>query len=159
MKYFAIIISLVSLQFVQIGIQNIRTTGSSTSSFQNTEIVSEVCFSKQALQEDFLQMRQTLEKNHTSLYEYTPKGLIDSLMDKNFGMIRDSMSLKEFFVLLNPIVSKIGCGHTNVWMPMSYWKQNESNLFPLQIRLIDDLVVVAGAFTKEEQIPRGSILL
>jgi len=143
MKYLAIIISLVSLQFFQIGTQNIRTSGSFTSSFQNTEIVNEVCFSKQALQEDFLQMRQTLEKNHTSLYEYTPKGLIDSLMDKNFGMIRDSMSLNEFFVLLTPIVSKIGCGHTNVWMPMSYWKQN----------------VVAGAFTKEEQIPRGSILL
>ncbi len=126
---------------------------------QNTNKTKKVYISKQALQEDFIQMRQILEQDHASLYEYTPKEVMDSLMDTNFGLIRESMSLNEFFVLLTPIVSKIGCGHTNVWMPMSYWKRNEHNLFPIQIRLIEDLVVVSGSYANEEQLPRGSILL
>jgi hypothetical protein len=68
------------------------------------------------------------------------------------------MSLPEFFVLLSPIIASIGCGHTTIWMPMSYWQQNENNLFPLQIRLIENMVVVSGSYTEENQIPYGSIL-
>ena len=126
---------------------------------QNTEKTNEVRFSKQALQKDFIQMRQILEQDHAALYEYTPKAVMDSIMDSSFRLIRDGMSLNEFFVLLTPIVSKIGCGHTNVWMPMSYWEHNNNNFFSLQIRIIDGLAVVAGSYTAKEQIPRGSILL
>ncbi|MBE9511627.1 MAG: hypothetical protein IMY71_12185 [Bacteroidetes bacterium] len=118
-----------------------------------------VRFSKQALQEDFQQMRRTLEQNHAALYEYTPKQVLDSLMDRQYGLIQDSMALHEFFVLLTPIIAKIGCGHTTAWMPMSYWDKETDNLFPLQIRLIEDLVVVSGNYTKEEQVPQGSVLL
>jgi hypothetical protein len=126
---------------------------------QNHEKISEVRFSKQALQEDFMQMCKILKENHTALNEFTPQKAMDSLMKRQQEFIKDSMCLHEFFVLLTPIVANIGCGHTNIWMPMNYWDQNANNLFPLQIRLIDNHVVVAGSYTSEEQIPRGSILL
>lgn len=131
-----------------------------------TELVSQgqeksdvLRFSKQVLQEDFMEFRQTLEDNHAALYEYTSQHILDSLMDNQYGLIQDSMALHEFFVLLTPIVGKIGCGHTTVWMPMSYWGQGQSNLFPLQIRLIENVVVVSGSYTEKEQVPRGSVLL
>ncbi|UCG27013.1 MAG: hypothetical protein JSV24_08535, partial [Bacteroidales bacterium] len=57
-----------------------------------------------------------------------------------------------------PIIANIGCGHTTVWMPMDYWNQNADNLFPLRIRLIEDLVLAAGSYTESEQVPRGSVL-
>ncbi|MBN2354538.1 hypothetical protein JXO59_00410 [candidate division KSB1 bacterium] len=120
---------------------------------------AKIHFTKQKLQEDFRQMRQTLEQNHAALYEYTAKGVMDSLFDRQFSLIQDSMALREFFVLLTPIIAKIGCGHTNVWMPMDYWNMNSDKLFPLHFRLIEDRMVVTGSYTGEEQLPRGSILL
>jgi hypothetical protein len=64
---------------------------------QEPQKTSRMRFSKQALEEDFLQMRQTLVHNHASLYEYTAKKVLDSLMDRQYGLIRDSMELREFF--------------------------------------------------------------
>lgn len=159
MKFIVITILLFFHHMVAQDTAKIRTAGSVKSSSQKTEKINKVRFSKQALQEDFLQMRQTLEQNHAALYEYTTKGVMDNLMERYYGLIKDSMSLHEFFVLLTPIVAKIGCGHTTAWMPMNYWNQNANNLFPLQIRLIDNLVVVAGNYTEDEQVPRGSVLL
>jgi hypothetical protein len=126
---------------------------------QEQEKSDAIRFSKQVLQEDFTQFRQILENNHAALYEYTPQYILDSLMDNQYGSIKDSMALYEFFVLLTPIVAKIGCGHTTLWMPMSYWDQGQDNLFPLQIRLIENLVVVSGSYTEEEQLLLGSVLL
>jgi len=159
MKFIVITILLFFHLIVNLDTAKIQTTGLVKSFSQETEKINKVGFSKQTLQEDFLQMRQTLEQNHAALYEYTSKEVMDSLMERSYGLIRDSMYLHEFFVLLTPIISKIGCGHTNAWMPMSYWNQNANNLFPLQIRLIDNLVVVAGNYTEDDQVPRGSVLL
>ncbi len=116
-------------------------------------------FAKSVLQKDFQQMRQTLEQNHAALYEYISKEAMDSLMDHQHSQIQDSMAIHEFFVLLTPIVARIGCGHTTVWMPMYYWEQVPDHLFPLQIRLIEDRVVVAGGYGEEPQVPRGSVIL
>jgi len=137
----------------------LQFTGKTEVWSQKTDKSDPVRFSKLDLQEDFQQMRYTLEQNHGTFYEYTPKQELDSLMDIQYTLIRDSMVLPEFFVLLTPIIAKIGCGHTTVWMPMSYWSENEDNLFPLQIRLIEDMVVVADSYTEDEQVPRGSVLL
>ena len=137
----------------------LQFTGKTEVWSQKTDKSDPVRFSKLDLQEDFQQMRYTLEQNHGTFYEYTPKQELDSLMDIQYTLIRDSMVLPEFFVLLTPIIAKIGCGHTTVWMPMSYWSENEDNLFPLQIRLIEDMVVVADSYTEDAQVPRGSVLL
>ena len=158
---FALITILLVFHFMLVAQDQptIQANGSDKNHSQSTWEFNEPLFSKQALQEDLLQMRQVLEQNHAALYEYSSKRVIDSLLDRSFELIRDSMSLHDFFVLLTPIVEKIGCGHTTLWMPMNYWKQNASNLFPLQIRLIDNMVVVEGNYTEEEQVPRGSVLL
>ena len=115
-------------------------------------------YSLQALQQDFLHLRGTLEENHANLYAFTAKADMNKLMERQYGRIRAGMTLPEFFVLLTPIVAAIGCGHTNVWMPMRYWEQPDCRLFPLRIRLFDD-VVVAGSYTEDEQLPRGTVLL
>lgn len=126
---------------------------------QQRQEVGETRFSKYALQQDFMEMRRTLEENHVALDEYTSKKVLDSVMDRSYSLIRDSMALHEFFVLLTPVVAKIGCGHTNVWMPMSYWESGKDRLFPLRFRLIEGIAVVSGSYTKEEQVPRGAVLI
>ena len=116
-------------------------------------------FAVEETQEDFKQMRQALEDNHCCLYEYTSKETLDSLFTQQYDLIDKPMKLHEFYRILTPLTAKIGCGHTAVWMPGGYWDLGPDNLFPLQIRLIEDNVVVAGSYNDSFQIPFGSIIL
>lgn len=160
MKLYAIIMSLFSLLFTGDGFKTITYSSVSLKSpSKKPDENNEVIFLKQALQDDFKQMCKTLEENHASLYEYTPKQVMDSLVEKQYELIRDSMTLHEFYKILTPVTAKIGCGHTAVWMPGSYWDIDPENLFPLQIKLIEGYVVVTGKYNDALQVPEGSIIL
>ncbi|MCP4581142.1 MAG: hypothetical protein GY839_05955 [candidate division Zixibacteria bacterium] len=111
------------------------------------------------LQEDFNQMRQTLEENHCCLYEYTSKDTFDGLFARQYNLISKPMKLYEYYKILTPLTAKVGCGHTAVWMPGSYWNLGYDNLFPLRIRIIEDNVVVAGSYNDSVQVPFGSVIL
>jgi len=116
-------------------------------------------FSQTELQADFLQFRQLLEENHCCLYEYTSKARMDSLFDLSYNRISDSMRLEEFFRLLAPITAGIGCMHTATWMPGRFFSQQAENMFPLQVRLIDNYLVVTGSYNDSAEVPGGSIIL
>ncbi len=111
------------------------------------------------LQEDFNQMRQTLEDNHANLNEYTNKESFDKLFEQQYQLIVQSMTLNEFFKLLTPITARVGCGHTNLWMPDAYWNLGPGKLFPLEIKLIEGYAVVTGDYNNKSWIPDGSIVL
>jgi len=110
------------------------------------------------MRDDFMQMRQILEEDHCCLYEYTKKDAFDSLFGRQYDLINRPMAMNEFLNILTPITSKIGCGHTALWMPGNYWMFGENNLFPLKIRLIEDKVVAAGSYNDSNTIPGGSII-
>ena len=116
-------------------------------------------FSVKELQEDFQQMRQTLQENHANLYEYTNKETFNKLFEQQYDLITQPMNLNKFFKLLTPITARIGCGHTNLWMPYEYWNSGSSKLFPLQIRLIEGYAVVTGDYKSKSLVPTGSIVL
>ncbi|NQV18342.1 MAG: hypothetical protein HQ534_07365 [Armatimonadetes bacterium] len=116
-------------------------------------------FSVKELQEDFHQMRQTLQENHANLYEYTDKGTFDKLFEQQYNLIDKPMNLNEFFKLLTPITARVGCGHTNLWMPDEFWNSGRDKLFPLQITLIEGYAVVTGDYNSKSLVPVGSIVL
>jgi hypothetical protein len=91
---------------------------------------NEVLFSVADMQQDFNQMRQTLENEHCCLYEYTSKNNFDSLFQHQYDLITSPLHPNEFYNILSPITAKIGCMHTAIWMPSSYWERNSGNLFP-----------------------------
>jgi len=122
------------------------------------EIEGKVMFTIEQLQADFTQFRETLENDHCCLYEYTNKQEFDQLFDKQYTLINKPMQLHEFYKILTPITSKIGCGHTAVWMPGSYWDIDSENLFPLQFKLVEGYAVVAGVYNDSIQVPYGSII-
>lgn len=115
-------------------------------------------FSVEEMQADFLQARQILEDHHCCIYEYTSKTRFDSLFDNQYALIDRPMKAYEFFRILSPITANLGCGHTSFWMPSEYWRQGPDKLFPLELKLIEGRVVVAGNYTDTIQLPRGSIL-
>ncbi|MCP4631559.1 MAG: hypothetical protein GY855_01440 [candidate division Zixibacteria bacterium] len=116
-------------------------------------------FGIEVLQEDFKQFRRLLEENHCCLYEYTSKGAFDKLFERQYGLINRPMQWNEFYKILTPLIAKVGCGHTAVWMPDGYWDMGIDKMFPLRIRLIEDYVVVAGSYKDSVGIPVGSIIL
>ncbi|MBN2460235.1 MAG: hypothetical protein JXB60_01400 [Candidatus Cloacimonetes bacterium] len=115
-------------------------------------------FSPAELREDFNQFRKKLEEEHCCLYEYTSKETFDSLFIHQYALINKSLGLSDFFKILTPITAMIGCGHTAVWMPDYFWDQGSDLLFPLRIRLIENLVVVADTYADTLQLPFGSII-
>ncbi|KPK81598.1 MAG: hypothetical protein AMS27_15370, partial [Bacteroides sp. SM23_62_1] len=119
----------------------------------------EVIFSVEEMQQDFNQMRQTLENEHCCLYEYTSKEIFDSLFQHQYELITAPLHPHEFYNILSPITAKIGCMHTAVWMPGGFWDMQPDNLFPLRVKLIEDYVVVAGSYIDTIQVPAGSIIL
>lgn len=121
-------------------------------------INKEILFTVQELQGDFNQFRNILETEHCCLYEYTNKKDFDALFDTQFKKIKRPMTPIEFFKILTPITAKIGCGHTAVWMPGSFWNNGPNHLFPLQIHLIKDTVVAAGSYQDSSLVAKGSIL-
>jgi len=116
-------------------------------------------FTRQALQDDFIQFRKLLEENHCCLYEYTSKASMDSLFDANYKRISDSMRYEEYFRLLAPVTARIGCMHTATWMPGRFFNPNSENMFPLKFRIIDGMAVVTGSYNDTCEVPRGSVLL
>jgi len=123
----------------------------------NTDSITTMSINE--MQEDFKLFRETLENEHCCLYGYTNKTEFDKLFDQQYSLIDKEMSLSEFYKLLTPITAKIGCGHTAVWMPGSYWKIDPENLFPLRLSIIENYAVVVGKYNDTLQVPVGSIVL
>lgn len=129
-----------------------------TNSYRLGSIGLDVKFPVDELQEDFLTVRKTLEENHGCMYRYTSKEEFDSLFEKQYCLIDRPMSPNEFFRIITPLTEKVGCGHTNLWMPGDFWDMEPDNLFPLQIRILEGHVVVSGSYTNSVQVPVGSII-
>ena len=118
-----------------------------------------IFFSTEELKEDFLQLRKSLEELHCAFYEYTSKEVFDSLFEYQFGLINKPMEYHQYYNIVNPLLVRVGCMHTGIWMPGEFWKLGTNNLFPLQLRLIEGKAVVRGYYNDTSQISIGSIIL
>ena len=116
-------------------------------------------FGTKELQNDFVELRKSLEEIHCCLYEYTSKEEFDSLFENQFKLINKSMGYHEFFNVVTPLIVKVGCMHTGIWMPNEFWELGADNLFPLQLKLIEGHAVVSGYHNDAVQVPIGSIIL
>jgi len=116
-------------------------------------------FSVEDLRHDLLQLRRILEEEHASPFEYTAKAAFDALFEELYRLIDRPLRYEEFFRIAAPLVAKIGCMHTALWMPGRFFELGAENLFPLRVRLIEGLLVVAGGYGGPPEIPVGSVLL
>ena len=122
-------------------------------------IIYPITFNKEELQEDFLQMRESLETIHPALYEFTDKETFDLLFEKQFTLIDTNLSVEEFHRIIEPLIAAVGCGHTGLWMPNKYWHITPQMYFPLKLRFIRDKVYTIGQFGDSLQIPIGSEII
>jgi hypothetical protein len=115
-----------------------------------------------AMRKDFMLLRKALEKEHPSLYWYTSKGSMDTVFEKEYANIKDSMNTLQFKNLLSRTVSAIKCGHTSVRNSKKldqYIAKQRFPFFPMGMRLWNDtLVSTYNLYRKDTLLPRGTII-
>jgi predicted O-methyltransferase YrrM len=110
------------------------------------------------MRHDFQQLGKILENEHCCLYEYTGKKEFNAIFERRFQLIDRPMRAEEFFRIIAPIAAKVGCMHTALWMPGKFFNRGADSLFPLQVKLIENELVVTGSYREAQDVPVGSIL-
>ena len=118
-----------------------------------------VIFSEEKLKEDFKQFRNILETTHPALYDYTKKEVLDSIFDCNFERINSTHGFSKFLVLMTEVISRVGCGHSSLWVPGKFWNVAPEKLFPLKLLISENRIFVHGSFSDIQEIPAGSEIL
>ena len=118
-----------------------------------------VLFEKEKLQEDFIEMRKILEENHPALYDYTDKYTLDSVLEYNYSQLDRPLEFNEFYKNISSVLTKIGCGHTKLWIPNDYRYAVPDNFFPLKLHFSNDKIYVDGIYSTNATIPNGSEII
>jgi len=118
-----------------------------------------VVFSREKLQKDFHQFRSILESTHPALYDYTSKREMDSLFDANAAKIERDLDFDSFLMLMTEVIARVGCGHSSLWLPGSYWSISPRRMFPLQIMVSGEKAYVTGNLGGQPAVPAGSEIL
>ncbi len=120
-------------------------------------------FSTKELQQDFVVLKNILEKKHPSIYWYTSKDSMDLYFNQYYQGIKNDMSEKEFvWTILSPLINKIHCGHTSVSMSKRAEKninKDTTHYFPFHLKIWNDTMAVTAFLTKDHPyIHRGTII-
>lgn len=90
------------------------------------------------LQHDFDILRGALEESHAGIYWYRTKAEMDNAFDAAYQSLDDEMTELEFFQIIAPLISKIGCGHT--WIATTEPTQQRiwenGKVLPLKLKFI-----------------------
>ena len=90
-------------------------------------------YSVSAMQADFNQLLAQIEKNHPALYDFTNREAYQKLIKQQYAKIKDSATIVDFYKILMPLVEKIGCGHTELWLPQTVWQDSSIGFVPLRL--------------------------
>ena len=90
-------------------------------------------YSTTAMKADFNQLLAQIEKNHPALYDFTSKDDYQKVVKQQLEKIRDPATVTDFYKILLPLVVKIGCGHSQLWLPQWLWKDSAVGFLPLRL--------------------------
>jgi len=125
---------------------------------QNDMLPTEHNVSPRKAKQDFEEFMQILKKAHPALYAYTSEEKLNRLSDSLQATITENISQREFFKLLALVIDKIGCAHTNLYLPDASVQAigEQRYFFPYPLALVEDKLVVniTGG-----QIPQGCEIL
>ncbi|WP_432410654.1 S41 family peptidase [Rasiella sp. SM2506] len=91
---------------------------------------------KDKLVEDYNQLVETLQQ-HPTPFQFIDEASYTNLVDTQRKKIKDSMTVQEFYQIVSPIVTSLGCLHTRVvdnrffstpqkyWLPLLVWFEDD----------------------------------
>lgn len=125
---------------------------------QTKEKISDKKFSKKELQSDFLQLQKSIENNFPAMYEFTSKSEYNELVNNQYYLIQDSLSLTDFYNICSPVVAKLGSGHSSINYPRIFFRESIMKFFPAKIYWENEKLIVTKMFGKEN-LPAGSEII
>src|SRR5258708_4628115 len=69
------------------------------------------------LRQDFLLLKDTLQRSHPGLYRYHSKSTMDHIFDSCLATLQDSMDVTGFYTLTRYIIASVKDGHSNCKLP------------------------------------------
>ena len=123
----------------------------------SADIVSEK-YNASKLQQDFMVFRAVLEKGHPGLYTYAGKKELDRCFDSVYQTLDSPADMRAFHQKLSYIIDKIGCSHTNLYLPKAYYDTilHRSNFFPVPLIYVDGGLYVNADIS---EMPVGSHII
>ena len=128
--------------------------------FISTAIVgAQNAYNPMELKEDFQLFRTALEEAHPGIYRYETKSSMDGSFEAIEKQLHQPLNQQEFYKILNPVLAKIGCGHTKL-IPsedngfMYYY--NTETLFPLKLFLDKNKAYVRYSYDTDNKLEPGT---
>lgn len=118
------------------------------------------------LKEDVDYAYKKLQKLHPDLYLYISKDSLDYKFNNLKNNLKIPLSSKDFYTKMAVVISSIKQGHTMAFAPFKKMSKKEiknkgkkaSPFRPLQLRKINDKIIVTKNFNKKSNISIGSEL-
>ncbi len=122
-------------------------------------IDSEYKYNVSALREDFIQMRDSIRAMHPALYAFTDRETFDQIFARQLRDLRAPLSGASFYRQLAPLVARIGCGHSSLRLPESWWTGQPDRYIPIRIFFADSNVYLKSYLGNGRGIPAGSVII
>ncbi|MEZ4847028.1 MAG: S41 family peptidase [Bacteroidia bacterium] len=118
-------------------------------SYSNKEIASDLAY-----------LKTELEQNHPNLYTYSSKEQIDEWFKTKSSNLPDSLTDKEAFKIITSISGLLKDGHSYMYPNARHLEEffKSAPLFPLDVFLMNDNLIVVGNHSNEQNIPLGVVL-
>lgn len=119
-------------------------------------------FAKQQVLDDYHLFENILTTSHPGLYWYTSPDSMNYYFEMGRGMLKDSMTEQNFNLVLNYVISKIGCGHTSAKpskQVVRYRDTARRSYFPLFLKFWPDTAVATFNMHRNDTVlKRGSVI-
>jgi len=115
-------------------------------------------FTPAQMQQDFDQLRHTLENTHPGLYKHTDKPVMQHKMDSLQALLNQPMSFYRFYQVIATLITDVKCEHTSCEpYPHQQFMQHllDWKVIPLVIKFNHDKAYVVVNRTKDTSIHLG----
>ncbi|MCY7353406.1 MAG: hypothetical protein LH606_22560 [Cytophagaceae bacterium] len=119
-------------------------------------------YSVEQLQKDFGLLRRALEEGHPGLYWYASKADMDSAFALTARQLNRTMTEEEFRKHLSPLIARIHCGHTGVFLSKKsehYFKKHRPPLLPFETGFYSGKLYVTENHSSDSTLRAGAEVL
>jgi hypothetical protein len=137
------------------------SAGLSSAQYADSDIVYKK-YSPQELKEDAHILEKALKENHPGYTWYSSLSSMDSCFALVFAQLDTPLTQKEFLRVLQPAITNIRCGHTDINSSekmIRYLRRNPPAEFPLDIIVLNNKLYVFSAKGPDSTIQPGMEVL
>ena len=117
-------------------------------------------YTKNEIISDLKYLKNQLEQNHPNLYTYSSKTTVDNWFENKYENLPNTINQAEAFEIITSFSNVLKDGHSYIYPSAKHLEDffNSAPLFPLDVFLTNDSLIVVRNFSNEQNIPAGSTL-